>query len=163
MPKTAGRSAVVTALIAALALQVPAAWAAPEPEPTSAPRTASQAMEQLTHFNEQFEKVTERYNDARILLRKRQGEARAAERLARVARARLVQHEQEVGRIVSSSYRTAPFGQFAAMLSSGSPEEFAAQARHFSTLSAVDAATPSWLPPRPAPPHPRRGTRPGPR
>ena len=85
-------------------------------------------MERLTRFNEQFEKVTERYNDARILLRKRQAEARTADRRARAAQTRFARYQQQIGRIVDSSYRTAPFGQFAAMLSSGSPQEFPAQA-----------------------------------
>ena len=45
--------------------------AAPGAPAPSAPTTSAQAMAQLKAFNEQFEKVTEQYNDARILLVKR--------------------------------------------------------------------------------------------
>lgn len=128
-------AATATAVLAVLALLSPPASAAPDPGPPAAPSTSSEAMTQLTHFNEQFEKITERYNDARIALRKRQGEARAADQRARTAQARYANHRQQVARIVSSSYRTAPFSQFAAMLSSGSPQEFTAQAAAIEVVS----------------------------
>jgi cell wall-associated NlpC family hydrolase len=97
--------------------------AAPRPTPP-APRTSAQALEQLRVFNEEFEKITEQYNDARVLLKKRTGEARVAATRARAAQVAYAALAGQIQHVVSSAYRSVPFSQFGAMLTSGSPQEF---------------------------------------
>lgn len=116
--------ALLAATASVIALTPAAAQAAPAPASPAPPRSAVQAMDELTSFNEQFEKVTEQYNDARILTVKRQAQARVADARARAAQARYATVATDLRRIISGSYRTAPFGQFASMLSSDSPDEF---------------------------------------
>ncbi len=126
---------IVPAAVAVLGL-VPAAGALAAPgDPPPAPRTASQAREQYVAFNEQFEAVTEKFNEARILLGERRKESRLADRRAREAQARYAAQSARVRRIVAGAYKTAPFGLFTTMLSSGSPEQFIEQ------LAVLDIAT----------------------
>jgi len=127
---------VLTAAAALVGLLASPAAAAPgQPTPTPPPRTAAQAMDQLAQFNEQFETVTERYNDARVLLRARRAQAAAADRRARSAHARYTALAGQIRRIVSTSYRSAPFGQLTAMLTSGSPQEFIARSAALGLLA----------------------------
>lgn len=105
---------------------------APPASRPAAPRTAAEALTQLRAFNHEFEGITEQYNDARVLLHKRQVEGKAAAARAASARADLVAVSAQLRHVVSTAYRTAPFSQFGALLSSGSPDEFIAQ------LSALD-------------------------
>jgi cell wall-associated NlpC family hydrolase len=108
------------------------ALAAPAAPPTT-PRTAAQALAQLKAFNEQFEKITEQFNDARVLQKKRVGEARAAARKAAVAQKQVASLAGQVRHVVSSAYSSVPLSQFGIMLTSGSPQQFLEQ------ISALNA------------------------
>ena len=105
-----------------------------------APTTAAQATTQLKAFNEQFEKVTEQYNDARILLVKRTAQARTAKAKATAAAKSVTAYRARIKQLVSSETRSDPFGTFGAMLSSGSPGDFAAQASIIDVVSSRRAA-----------------------
>jgi cell wall-associated NlpC family hydrolase len=97
-------------------------------------------MTQLRAFNEQFEKVTEQYNDARILLAKRKAASKAAERKAQAAAQAVGAYRTKVKRLVTSESRSDPFGTFGAMLSSASPGDFAAQASIIDVVATRRAA-----------------------
>jgi cell wall-associated NlpC family hydrolase len=105
-----------------------------------APTTAAQATTQLKAFNEQFEKVTEQYNDARILLVKRTAQAKTAKAKATAAARTVSAYRARIKQLVSSETRSDPFGTFGAMLSSGSPGDFAAQASIIDVVSSRRAA-----------------------
>jgi len=97
-------------------------------------------MTQLRAFNEQFEKVTEQYNDARILLAKRKAASKVAEKKARTAAQAVGAYRTKVKRLVTSESRSDPFGTFGAMLSSASPGEFAAQVSIIDVVATRRAA-----------------------
>jgi cell wall-associated NlpC family hydrolase len=97
-------------------------------------------MAQLRAFNEQFEKVTEQYNDARILLAKRTAASKSATRKAKAATQAVTAYRSQVKRLVRSEARSDPFGTFGAMLSSESPGEFAAQVSIIDVVATRRAA-----------------------
>ena len=97
-------------------------------------------MTQLRAFNEQFEKVTEQYNDARILLAKRSVASKAAAAKAKAAAQAVGSYRGRVKRLVKSESRSEPFGTFGAMLSSESPGDFAAQASIIDVVATRRAA-----------------------
>jgi peptidoglycan DL-endopeptidase CwlO len=117
----AGAVALIVGLSATSGQAVPGAPAAP------APTTSQQAMAQLKAFNEQFEKVTEQYNDARILLAKRTATAKDRQAKATAAAKQVQAFRGRIKQLVQSETRSDPFGAFGAMLSSGSPGDFYAQ------------------------------------
>jgi peptidoglycan DL-endopeptidase CwlO len=108
--------------------------AAPTTPTPPKPRTSAQALEQLRVFNEEFEKITEQYNDARVLLKKRVGEARLAANKAQLAQAQYSALQGQIQHVVTSAYRSVPLSQFGVMLTSASPQEFLDQ---ISALNAV--------------------------
>jgi peptidoglycan DL-endopeptidase CwlO len=114
--------------------------AAPGAPTPSAPTTSAQAMAQLKTFNEQFEKVTEQYNDARILLVKRTAESKAAAAKATAAAKSVSAFKGRIKQLVTSENRSDPFGTFGAMLSSDSPGDFAAQASIIDVVSSRRSA-----------------------
>ena len=118
----AGAAALIVGLSASGGAAVPGT-----PNPP-APTTSAQAMAQLKAFNEQFEKVTEQFNDARILLKKRTAESKAAQAKATAAARTVSTFRGRIKQLVASETRSDPFGTFGAMLSSDSPGDFAAQA-----------------------------------
>jgi cell wall-associated NlpC family hydrolase len=89
----------------------------------------------MREFNHEFERLTEDYNDARILLRKREAEAKAAAAREKASKAEYAAMSGRLRQVVRSAYRSVPFARFGSMLSSGSPTEFLEQ------LSALDAVT----------------------
>jgi cell wall-associated NlpC family hydrolase len=97
-------------------------------------------MAQLRAFNEQFEKVTEQYNDARILLGKRTAQAKTASAKATAAARAVSQYKGRIKQLVTSESRSDPFGTFGAMLSSASPGEFVSQASIIEVVSSRRAA-----------------------
>jgi len=97
-------------------------------------------MTQLRAFNEQFEKVTEQYNDARILLAKRSAASKVAAAKAKAAVRAVSAYRLQVKRLVRSESRSDPFGTFGAMLSSESPGDFAAQASIIDVVASRRAA-----------------------
>jgi peptidoglycan DL-endopeptidase CwlO len=113
--------------------------AAPGTAP-SAPTTSAQAMAQLKAFNEQFEKVTEQYNDARILLTKRTAQAKTAQAKATAAAKQVSAFQGRIKQLVTSESRSDPFGTFGAMLSSASPGDFVSQASIIEVVSSRRAA-----------------------
>ena len=98
--------------------------AAPRPP---APRTSTDAREQLSKLGEQAEIVAEQYNDARVTLAKRRAEYRAADRQARAIQQQYVELGRQLKRVVSAAYMNVPFGQMTMMLTSRSPGEFVNQ------------------------------------
>ncbi|MEN3359565.1 MAG: peptidoglycan DL-endopeptidase CwlO [Mycobacteriales bacterium] len=101
--------------------------------PPARPHTAAQALAQLKAFNEQFEKVTEQYNDARVLLKRRTAEARLASRKAALAQKQVTALAGQVHHVVTSAYSSVPLSQIGVMLTSGSPQQFLEQ------ISALNA------------------------
>ena len=130
----AGAAALIVGLSATSGQAVPGA-----PSP-SAPTTSAQAMAQLRAFNEQFEKVTEQYNDARILLTKRTAQAKTASAKATAAAKTVSAFRGRIKQLVTSESRSDPFGTFGAMLSSDSPGDFVSQASIIDVVSSRRAA-----------------------
>jgi peptidoglycan DL-endopeptidase CwlO len=130
----AGAAALIVGLSATSGQAVPGA-----PSP-SAPTTSEQAMAQLKAFNEQFEKVTEQYNDARILLGKRTAQAKTASAKATAAAKAVSAFRGRIKQLVTSESRSDPFGTFGAMLSSDSPTDFVSQASIIDVVSSRRAA-----------------------
>jgi peptidoglycan DL-endopeptidase CwlO len=130
----AGAAALIVGLSATSGQAVPGA-----PSP-SAPTTSAQAMAQLKAFNEQFEKVTEQYNDARILLGKRTAQAKTAQAKATAAAKVVSAYKGRIKQLVTSENRSDPFGTFGAMLSSDSPSDFVSQASIIDVVSSRRAA-----------------------
>lgn len=110
--------------------------AVPGPSTPPPPTTSAQALAQLRAYNEQFEKVTEQYNDARVLLKKRTAESKVAAAKAQKAAAAVVSYRDRVKQVVKSETRSERFGTFGAMLTSGSPGDFAAQASLIDMVSS---------------------------
>ncbi len=131
---------VTGAVALAVGLSASGGQAVPGPPAPPAPTTSAQAMTQLRAFNEQFEKVTEQYNDARILLAKRTAASKLATRKAKAAAQAVTAYRSQVKRLVRSESRSDPFGTFGAMLSSESPGEFAAQASIIDVVATRRAA-----------------------
>ena len=129
-----GAAALIVGLSASGGAAVPGT-----PTP-SAPTTSAQAMAQLRAFNEQFEKVTEQYNDARIELTKRTKESKTATATATAAAKQVSAYRARIKQLVTSESRSDPFGTFGAMLSSDSPGDFAAQASIIDVVSSRRAA-----------------------
>jgi cell wall-associated NlpC family hydrolase len=135
------KSLSVTGAVAlVVGLSATSGQAVPGPSAPPAPATAAQAMTQLRAFNEQFEKVTEQYNDARILLAKRTAASKVAAKKARTAAQAAGAYRTKVKRLVTSESRSDPFGTFGAMLSSESPGDFAAQASIIDVVATRRAA-----------------------
>lgn len=130
----AGAAALIVGLTASGGAAVPGT-----PTP-SAPTTSAQAMAQLRAFNEQFEKVTEQYNDARIELKKRTATAKTATATATAAAKQVTAFRGRIKQLVASESRSDPFGTFGAMLSSDSPGDFYAQASIIDVVSKRRAA-----------------------
>src|SRR5215207_678429 len=131
---------VTGAVALAVGLSASGGQAVPGTPAPPAPTTSAQAMAQLRAFNEQFEKVTEQYNDARILLAKRTAASKAATRKAQAAARTVSSYRSQVKRLVRSESRSDPFGAFGAMLSSESPGEFAAQVSLIDVVASRRAA-----------------------
>ena len=130
----AGAAALIVGLSATSGQAVPGA-----PSP-SAPTTSAQAMAQLKAFNEQFEKVTEQYNDARILLGKRTAQAKTTSAKATAAARAVQQYKGRIKQLVTSESRSDPFGTFGAMLSSDSAGDFVSKASIIEVVSSRRAA-----------------------
>ena len=130
----AGAAALIVGLSASGGSAVPGAPTPP------APTTSAQAMAQLRAFNEQFEKVTEQYNDARIELAKRTAQSKTATAKATAAAKQVSAFRTRIKQLVTSESRSDPFGTFGAMLSSDSPGDFAAQASIIDVVSSRRAA-----------------------
>ena len=135
------KSLSVTGAVAlVVGLSATGGQAVPGPPAPPAPTTSAQAMAQLRVFNEQFEKVTEQYNDARILLARRTAASKVAARKAQAAARAVGAYRTQVKRLVRSESRSDPFGTFGAMLSSESPGDFAAQASIIDVVASRRAA-----------------------
>lgn len=108
---------------------------APEPG-TPAPTTSAQALAQLRTFNDKLERSVEDFNDAKIDAAKKQKLAAAAGKHALVAARQYAALSVQIRRLVSGAYKQAPLGEYATILSSGSPQQFVDQ---LGALSAVSA------------------------
>ncbi|MBA2389164.1 MAG: C40 family peptidase [Geodermatophilaceae bacterium] len=107
------------------------------PAPAAAePTTAADAQEQVGALSHELEIVTEQYNDARIMLDRR-------EAAASVASARLVQVQRDISeldgrvrQVAHSAYTGDQLAGFTALMTSGSPQEFLDR---INTLDAISA------------------------
>jgi cell wall-associated NlpC family hydrolase len=131
---------VAGAVALIVGLSATSGQAAPGATPPSAPTNSAQAMAQLKAFNEQFEEVTEQYNDARILLGKRTAQSKTAAAKATAAAKTVSTFRSRIKQLVASETRSDPFGTFGAMLSSNSPGDFAAQASVIDIVSSRRSA-----------------------
>jgi cell wall-associated NlpC family hydrolase len=127
---------VAGAIALAVGLTATSGQAVPGTPAPPAPTTSAQALTQLRAFNEQFEKVTEQYNDARVLLKKRTAESKAANAKAKAAAVAVAGYRDRIRKLVKSETRSDPFGAYGAMLTSESPGEFAAQASLIDVVAA---------------------------
>jgi len=143
VPRPTSRPSRSLAVAGAVALIVgfsaTSGQAAPGVTP-STPTTSAQALAQLKAFNEQFEKVTEQYNDARILLTRRTKAAKDTKAKATAAARTVSAFRGRIKQLVTSESRSDPFGTFGAMLSSNSPGDFAAQASIIDVVSSRRSA-----------------------
>lgn len=131
---------VAGAIALFVGLSATSSQAAPGAPSSPMPSTAAGATAQLKAYNEQFEKVTEQYNDARILLAKRTAKAKDAQAKATAAAKTVSTFRGRIKQLVTSEARSDPFGTFGAMLSSDSPGEFAAQASIIDVVSSRRSA-----------------------
>ena len=121
-------------------LSAPGAQAAPvEPRPP-APTTAAQALQQMRVFYKEFATASEAFHESESVLAKRTVQARVAGTKAATAARAAAGYRTQVKRVVNSQSRSDPFGTFGAMLSSGSPGEFAAQASLIDVVTTRRAA-----------------------
>jgi cell wall-associated NlpC family hydrolase len=124
---------VVTLIGLSVGLTAGPGQAAPTPSKPAAPTTSGQAAEQVRKFNFELERVTEQYNDARVLLKKRLAQSATAQVRARSAQAAFTRLSGQVHHIVRSAYQTVPFSRVGAMLTSDSPQDF------LDAVTALDA------------------------
>lgn len=88
----------------------------------------------------QFATLSEDYDDARILLGKRTAASQVAAVKAEKAAFAVAGYRAQVKRLVKSETRSDPFDTFGAMMSSGSPTDFVAQASLIDVVAARRAA-----------------------
>lgn len=131
---------LVGAIALIVGLSASGGEAAPGAPATPAPTTSGEALAQMRTLYKQFATLSEDYDDARVLLGKRTAESKAATARAEVAALAVSGHRDGVKRLVKSESRSDPFGTFGAMLSSGSPGEFVAQASLIDVVSTRRAA-----------------------
>lgn len=130
----AGAAALLVGLLA------PGAQAAPVEPRSPAPTTAAQALQQMRVFYKEFATASEAFHESETVLAKRTVQARAAAAKAATAARAEAGYRSQVKRLVNSQSRSDPFGTFGAMLSSGSPGEFAAQASLIDVVTTRRAA-----------------------
>ena len=107
---------------------------------TAAPATSQQALAQLRTFNRQLEKVTEQYNEARVLLGKRTARARAATARARAAAKTVAAHQARIRRLVQAENRADRPGTAGSGQSSRPPGRFAGKVRVTDTIATRHAS-----------------------
>ena len=110
--------------------------AAPSTPSSPAPTTSAEALTQMRTLYKQFATLSEDYDDARILLGKRTAASKAAAVKAEKAAFVVAGYRAQVKRLVKTESRAEPFDTFGAMLSSGSPTDFVAQASLIDVVTA---------------------------
>jgi peptidoglycan DL-endopeptidase CwlO len=118
------RLAVVTAISSVTVGLLPGTGQAAPAQPASAPKTASEAARQVAQLGEQLESLSEEVNGARIRMTKLHDVATKATKAAKAVDAQYATLSGEVGKIVRSTYMSAPFGQFTTLMTSDSPQDF---------------------------------------
>jgi len=93
-------------------------------QPAATPKTATEAARQVAQLGEQLESLSEEVNGARIRMAKLHTVADKATKAAKTADAQYATLSGEVGKIVRSTYMSAPFGQFTTLMTSDSPQDF---------------------------------------
>jgi len=93
-------------------------------QPVATPKTASEAAEKVAQLGEQLEALSEDINGARIRVTKLRVVASRANKEAAAADKQYATLSGEVGKIVRSTYMSAPFGQFTTLMTSDSPQDF---------------------------------------
>lgn len=131
---------VVGAMALLVGLSASSGQAAPGSPSPPAPTTSADALVQMRTLYKQFATLSEDYDDAKVLLGKRTAAAKAATARAEAATAAVSGHRDQVKRLIKSESRSTPFGTFGAMLSSGSPGDFVAQASLIDVVATRRAA-----------------------
>jgi peptidoglycan DL-endopeptidase CwlO len=138
---------VVGATVLLVGVGATGGQAAPAADPP--PSTSGQAASELQAVSARLQQVSTRYAAAQRLLGTRTAQATLAQARAERAAKAAAAYRGEIKRLVSSESRSDPFGTFGAMLSSGSPGDFAAKvslidvvaSRRADTLSAAARAS----------------------
>ncbi|MBI3689029.1 MAG: C40 family peptidase [Actinobacteria bacterium] len=102
------------------------------PTTTATPQTSAQAAEQVQKLAQQLDAMNEQTLYAKVTLDKAKAKASAAQRNAQKIDSQYEAMVGQVRKMVAGVYMSAPFGEFAAFLSSDSPQNFLDQ------LSALD-------------------------
>lgn len=131
---------VAGAVALIVGLSATSGQAAPTTPAPRAPTTSAEALTQMRTLYKQFATLSEDYDDARIMLGKRTAASRAAAVRAENAAFVVAGYRAQVKRLVKSESRSDPFDTFGAMVSSGSPGDFVAQASLLNVVTTRRAA-----------------------
>lgn len=131
---------VAGAVALIVGLSATSGQAAPTTPAPRAPTTSAEALTQTRTLYKQFATLSEDYDDARILLGKRTAASRAAAVKAENAAFVVAGYRAQVKRLVKSESRSDRFDTFGAMMSSGSPGDFVAQASILNVVTTRRAA-----------------------
>lgn len=121
------RLAVVTSVAAFAVSVLPGTAQATPGQPVSTPKTSQDAAAKVEQLANQLEVLSEDINKRSALVSKLKVAAKKANDAAKVADDAYAKLSGEVSAIVRTTYMAAPFGQFATLMTSSSPEDFLAQ------------------------------------
>lgn len=130
----------VISTIAALAVGLSPGISQAAPSRPSTPTTSTQAAAKVSELGNKLEQLSEQVNGAKINLAKLIAAARVAYQQAEPVDRRYAVVAGQVSKIIVAAYKSAPFGEFTAFLSSASPEDFLAQLAALDRVSAQRAA-----------------------
>jgi cell wall-associated NlpC family hydrolase len=129
----AGAAALLVGIGAAGAQAAPVTTAAP-------PATSAEAASQLKTLSARLQQVSNQYVAAQKLLVTRKAPAKTAAATAEATARAATGYQDRVKQLVGSQSRSAPFGSFGALMTSSSPDQFAAQASLIDVVSSRRAA-----------------------
>jgi len=121
------RLAVVTSLAAFSVSVLPGTAQATPGQPVSTPKTSQDAAAKVEQLANQLEILSEDINGRSALVAKLKITSKKANDAAKTADDQYAKLAGEVSAIVRTTYMAAPFGQFATLMTSSSPEDFLAQ------------------------------------
>ena len=121
-PRSGAGPALVAAVLAVLAVLVPGLPAAAIPG--EQPQTSAEVAALVAAKGHELEVVTEQFNEAREQLKAQQAAAQQAAAALEEAQAQLGRAQQAVRGVARSAYTGEGMSTFAAMMTSGSAEEF---------------------------------------
>ncbi|HST66029.1 MAG TPA: C40 family peptidase [Mycobacteriales bacterium] len=125
---------------AALLVGLGSAGAQAAPATATAPGTSAEAASQLKTLSAKLQQVSNQYVAAQKLLVTRTAQAKTAAARAESTSRAAAGYQDRIKQLVGSESRTAPFGSFGALMTSDSPDQFAAQASLIDVVSSRRAA-----------------------